>query len=276
MYPGVYQGLDLEPSSTTGELKVNAGSFLIPAGLLVVETDAFYLPLTPLGFPPALPTNYTVFSRYQPIAMGLIGGGPVTYSITASLLTSPPFSDSTILGWIRHPGGGVALSTDHITSAPKLNPWDLLRLAINRRPYRVTPPAFTSELGTGTTYTTTYTAPNVESVFSVPLGTPIVTQTTARISFPIINGVGPYSVRIKSAFNAPLAVAIFARDSAGTPVANTTAFGRVGYAWDEIVVDRSAVWTDNGTVELVFTGIAGQSLKIPVLEVIYWPYAQVP
>jgi hypothetical protein len=272
-YPGVYSGLDLSPAST-GDLQLAAGSFLIPVGILVVETASFTLPIA--GFPPALATDYTVYSRYQPVALGLTGGGPVTYGITASLLSSPPYPDSIILGWIRHPGGGIPLYTSMVTSAPKLNPWNLLRLAIDQRPIRLTPPQFQVTLGTGTNHTITYVDPYVEAKFSSPLGTPVTTATLARIAFPVLNGAVPYKVRVKSALPAPLAVQATVRDSLGTSVITDTILSHTGYEWFEILVPPTGVWTDTGVVEFEFTLLAGLSFEVPDIEINFWPYAQVP
>jgi len=153
----------------------------------------------------------------------------------------------------------------------------MLRLAINRRPIRLSPPVFANELGLGTNYTVSYTAPYVESVFSVPIGTPIVSPTIARLGIPLIAGTAPYKVRLKSTFDNPTFITMTVRDSLGTAVASSVVISHLTYEWDELIIPSvGGTWTDSAVLELEFIGVASQSVRIPDIEISFWPYAQVP
>ncbi len=97
--PGVYDGMDPVVVSSA-LLQLTAGCFLLPNGVLVVEsTNVDITPPTP-----ASATDYTLTADHDDIQA--TGGSSVTYTWRTGILarTGSPNANSLALLWLRHPG----------------------------------------------------------------------------------------------------------------------------------------------------------------------------
>jgi hypothetical protein len=108
---GVYDGM--EPviiSDVSAIFKLTAGSFLLPNGVLVVEsTDVTEIQL-PVLWPPAAPTTYVLTADHSDIQA--IGGSSVSYTLrVAPVGPIPtqgwPSANSLTLLIVRHPGSAA-------------------------------------------------------------------------------------------------------------------------------------------------------------------------
>jgi len=85
-------------------MSITAGSCLLPDGVLVVEDE-----IKSLVIPnSSLATDYTVI--YQLEDTMTLGGSPAVLRLLSGVKRQQDFSDGTILGWVRYPGGSVPLS----------------------------------------------------------------------------------------------------------------------------------------------------------------------
>lgn len=109
---GVYDGFTLG-IDTYAELTISAGVGLQPDGVVWQED----MPITLTSFlPPGAATDYTVVALHD--NRQITGGLAVEYEIQVGVMTS--VTDGVVLGWIHHPGGGVALAASHLVDAPKI------------------------------------------------------------------------------------------------------------------------------------------------------------
>ena len=275
--PGVYSGIDLEPSSiSASQIVIRPGFFFVPTpedgGVLVEETDSLSIPLT--NFPPASATSYTVCSRYAPAAMGLLGGTSVSYYVTASLLTDHP-SDGCILGWINHPGSSLPLIASYITQAPKQRIWEFGLSMMNRRPIHITAPDLVAALGNNTVAASGYDATDKRAWrgFSVAAGfTP--TATVAYFHFPV--RVRPYRFQLRSSIPTGQNVTVQLYDTAGALAVSQVLASHTAFSWDNVLYTfpSTSTWTLGGSalVMLSFTVPQGTSFKITDLVIDSWPY----
>ena len=103
--PGVYAGLNLT-IDISGLLTVNPGTGLQPDGVVWTEDVAIKLPF----IPPGAPTDYTVVATHTWVTQ--FAGAAVEYDVVVGLFST--VTDGIVLGWIYHPGGGVALVQDNL------------------------------------------------------------------------------------------------------------------------------------------------------------------
>jgi hypothetical protein len=107
---GVYSDFNLSVD-TLGNLLIQSGFALQPDGIVWTEDNDVTLTFSP----PGSATNYTVVARHED--RQIQGGTAVLYTIDAGLLAE--VTDGVIIGWIRHPGGGVPLDPSHLQIAPR-------------------------------------------------------------------------------------------------------------------------------------------------------------
>ena len=84
-------------------MQITPGSCLLPNGILVVEneTQSLVVPNSSLA------TDYTVI--YQLEDTITLGGSPAILRLLSGAKQQADYTDGTILGWIRYPGGSVPL-----------------------------------------------------------------------------------------------------------------------------------------------------------------------
>lgn len=131
---GVYEGM--EPviiSDVSGLFKLSAGSFLLPNGVLVVEsTDVTEIQLPPL-WPPAAPTTYVLTADHSDIQA--IGGSSVSYSLRVAPVGPIPMqgwpsANSLTLLIVRHPGS-MSLNPGMFSVPLRVRTNDLLQYTLN-------------------------------------------------------------------------------------------------------------------------------------------------
>jgi hypothetical protein len=85
-------------------MDITAGSCLLPDGVLVLEdeTKSLVIPNSSLA------TDYTVI--YQLEDTRTLGGSPAILRLLSGVKRQEDFTDGTILGWIRYPGGSIPIS----------------------------------------------------------------------------------------------------------------------------------------------------------------------
>ena len=276
--PGVYSGYTLSPSSTSAsQVVISAGALLLPTGIVVVEDSEVTVQIEGV-FPPSAPTNYTIKTEHSEAAMGLIGGEAMTYAAEAALLTEQP-SNGVVLGWIRHPGGGVALEESHITNAPKYAPADVAKDFSARMPVVSSPPELVTELGAGVSNTEGFGSNHTWRGFTNPStsidpGTGVTPVATSYFQYPIYER--PWEVKLRTIVPIGDQIEVTLYDSLGAVAASTTLTSHT--TWEVATI---SVPTDTGTftigtqatIKLVSTIAQGTIVKLADFAVDFWPYA---
>jgi len=85
-------------------MQISAGSCLLPDGVLVIESEVKYLVIPNSS----LASDYTII--YQLEDTKTLGGSPAILRLISGTKRQSNFTDSTVLGWVRYPGGSVPLS----------------------------------------------------------------------------------------------------------------------------------------------------------------------
>lgn len=111
--PGVYEGYDIVITDTD-KVELSTGYLMLPSGILVGEDVPIELILSPV---PAAATTYTITVRH--IDSDVIGGAAATYALETGELLPSAVTDGIVIGYIRHPGGGLALDPTFIFGARK-------------------------------------------------------------------------------------------------------------------------------------------------------------
>jgi hypothetical protein len=276
--PGVYSGYTVTPSSVSAsQVDISPGAVLLPTGIVVVE-DAVVTVQIDGVFPPSAPTNYTIKTHHSELAMGLIGGEAMTYAVEAALLAAQP-SDGVILGWIRHPGGGVPLETSHITNAPKYAPAEVASDFSARMPVVEIAPNLVSELGLGVSHDTGFDLNHVWRGFSNPstavdTGTGLTPIATSWFQYPLYER--PWEIKIQSILPVGDQIVVSVFDSLGVEVATSTLTTHTAWQQDTISVPTATGTFNTGTkatVKLVSTVAQGTIVKLADIVVDFWPYA---
>jgi len=103
MSPGRLLGNDFIVAASD-YMNITAGSCLLPDGVLVIEDE-----IKSLVIPnSSLATDYTVI--YQLEDTRTLGGSPAILRLLSGVKRQQDFTDGTILGWIRYPGGSIPIS----------------------------------------------------------------------------------------------------------------------------------------------------------------------
>lgn len=276
--PGVYSGYDLSPSGTSAsQVDISPGALLLPSGIVVVEDTTVTVQIEGV-FPPSAPTNYTVKTEHSEAAMGLIGGEAMTYAVEASLLSVQP-SNGVILGWIRHPGGGVPLDTTQITLAPKYAPAEVAKDFSARMPIVSSPPNIVSDLGQGVSETDGFTSNHAWRGFTNPstaidTGTGVTPVATTYFQYPVYER--PWQIKVQSIIPVGCQIEVTVYDTSGAVAATQTLTTHTSWQQDTIDIPTSnGVFTTGtkGSVKLVSTVAQGTIVKIADIVVDFWPYA---
>lgn len=85
-------------------MSITAGTCLLPDGVLVLENEvkSLVIPNSSLAM------DYTVI--YQLEDTMTLGGSPAILRLLSGIKRQQDFTDGTILGWVRYPGGSIPLS----------------------------------------------------------------------------------------------------------------------------------------------------------------------
>lgn len=122
MAAGVYEGMDPVITSSAS-LKLTPGAFLLPNGVMVIETADVTEVEYPPSWPPVSPADFSLVAEHDDIQA--YGGSAVVYSLRPGLL--PPATDSgTTICWLRH-AGSAPLNPGMVSIPPKLKNADSLR-----------------------------------------------------------------------------------------------------------------------------------------------------
>lgn len=278
MSPGVYSGFTLSPSVlSASQVTIAPGALLLPTGIVVVEDTEVTVQIDGV-FPPSTAKDYTVRTYHREIATGLIGGEAMTYLVDASLLTEQP-SDGIILGWIRHPGGGVALEESFITNAPRYSPADVAADASARMPARSLAPLLVTTLGQGVSHTEGFQSGHGWRGFTNPSlaidpGTGVTPVATSYWQFPIYTR--PWEVSIRSIVPVGDSIEVSVYDSLNALVTSATITPHTSWQVDTITIPTdSGSFTagDKGTIKLISTVAQGTIVKIADMNADFWPYA---
>jgi len=275
--PGVYSGFSLSPSITSAsQVVVAPGALMLPTGIVVVEDSEVTIQMSGT-FPPSLATTYTLFTMHSEAAVGLIGGEAMTYGSIASELTEQP-DDGVILGWIRHPGGSVALAQSHITNAPKYAPSIVAQDAVARRPISVSAPNLVTTLGQGVSLTSGYETNRAWRGFTNPstaidAGTGLTPVATSYFQFPIY--ARPYEFRLRSVIPIGDQIAVDILDTAGVSITTSTLSAHATFTENTVSVPSTGGTFTTGamaTVKLTSTVSQGTIVKLADLTIDFWPY----
>lgn len=276
--PGVYSGYTLSPSPlSASQVEISPGALLLPTGIVVVEDTAVTVQIEGV-FPPSSATDYTIRTYHREIATGLIGGEAMTYLVDSSLVTAQP-SDGIILGWIRHPGGGVALEQGFITNAPSYAPAAVAADASARMPAKDLAPLLVTTLGQGVSHTEGFASGHTWRGFTNPSlaidpGTGMTPVATSYWQYPVY--ARPWEISIRSIVPIGDSIAVSVYDSLNVLIASATITPHTSWQMDTISVPTSTgTFTagEKGTIKLVSTVAQGTIVKIADLAVDFWPYA---
>jgi len=116
---GVLEGGSFSVGLTSNTLRVGPNKAMLDE-LLLVENGNTDLMLG-FGTPPTLPqdsTDWTIV--YEHINQNVQGGVPATMLALEGLFGFEDLENTTVLGWVRYPGGGVPLNPTMFVEAPKL------------------------------------------------------------------------------------------------------------------------------------------------------------
>lgn len=116
---GVLTGANFSVGLTGNSLRVGPNKVMLEE-LLLIETGNTDL-LLGFGNPPTLPqdaTDWTII--YEHINQDIQGGVPANMLAVEGIFGFNELANSTVLGWVRYPGGGVPLSAEMFLEAPKL------------------------------------------------------------------------------------------------------------------------------------------------------------
>lgn len=105
---GVYEGVEpVIVSDVSALINLTPGAFLMPNGVLVVESTTITNISYPVSWPPAGAADFTLTADHDDVQA--IGGSPVSYTIRAGNLpaSGSPFPNSLALLRIRFPGSAA-------------------------------------------------------------------------------------------------------------------------------------------------------------------------
>jgi len=277
--PGIGWGMDITPSTTSSSsVSLSAGGLILSTGVVVYESSARTISLG-TTFPPSLATNYTIYTEHDETAIGLLCGDSMTYHVTASLLTSNP-TNGVVLGWIRHPGGGVSLEQSHIYGAPKVRPLEIVQAYFGTNRICLSPPnlVLTTTTSTYVTATQGWDATNHHAWRGVANSDGGSNRYGKLYMQWNVTGE-PYQVSIRNITPGSSAVTMTVYDTNNSSVGAVTFTGNNAWTLDTVTISRSGTWTvgSKATVVLDFTTPAGQieagnTLKFAELIVDHWPY----
>jgi hypothetical protein len=103
MSPGRLTGNNFVVASSD-YMDISPGSCLLPNGILIIEDEVKSLVIPNSS----LATDYTVIYQLQDTTT--LGGSPAILQLLSGIKNQADYTDGTILGWIRYPGGSIPIS----------------------------------------------------------------------------------------------------------------------------------------------------------------------
>jgi len=270
----VYEGFDLSVS-TASSVAVSSGTLLLPDGVLVLESTPFSIPLTFSGGA----EDFTLVCTHVDAA--LFGGVGATYSAVSGFFST--YADSTVLGWVRYPGGGIPIDTTMFITAPK-GSYDVY----NATTTELDPTLFLSPFQAVRAVSdvlyisseATYSAapvPHVREEITVAAAPPVA--QTATCYFPIVaKSYPPIAVRFRH--NTPTTlgtdITVNLYDTTGALVNSTTTLGTG--AWETVTINvdpATFTFTEGETFSLQMVVESDGDLLVPLTILIEWIEVQV-
>ena len=268
----VYDGYTLSVA-TASSVGVASGILLLPNGILVQESTSFSIPLTFAGGA----EDFTLVCTH--VNTDIIGGVGATYSAVSGFLTT--YADSTILGWVHYPGGGIPLTLDMIVPAPRGSFDDFTATAVDFAPLRFMSPLACVKASSDPVWissTATYSAvpvPHIREEIAVIAGAPIAETVTLYFSV-LAKSIPPLAVVLRH--NTPITVGtditVSVYDTAGVLVTSTAVTGSGSWGTSTVTLDPTGFTFTEGetfSVQLLVEGSGGDTILIEWVEVQFNP-----
>lgn len=184
--PGVYEGFQPTVVSAS-EIQFSAGSFLLPNGVLVSESD----PVIVAFATPGVATDYTITAEHGDIQA--IGGSAVTYVLNTGILprSGSPNTASLAVAWIRHPGA-IALDQSMV-SAPETPKMAAPSETLVPAPF---PASFDEILGANVTMDSASHSSGPQTLGLAVSNSAAVGLQTAEFRIGVPSGILPRSIRV--------------------------------------------------------------------------------
>lgn len=254
----VYEGCDLSISGVT-TVTIASGSLLLPDGVLVSEDSAVTISVPITG----AAEDFTIVCTH--VDEAIIGGAGATYSAVSGFLSS--YTNSTILGWIHYPGGGIPLASSMLVQAPK-GPFDAFSpITTNQAPILFSSPLQSVKVLSDPIWissTSAYSAiptPDIREEIAIIAGAPV--SETATHYFQIRSKANP-PVAIKIRHNTPTTlgtdITIDVYDTTGSLVTSTAIVGTGVWETSTVTLDTTSFTFTEGetfSVQMTITGAAG-------------------
>jgi len=254
----VYEGCDLTVGGTS-TVTMAAGSILTPGGVLVTEDASVNISLTLT----AAAEDFTLVCTHADEQ--LLGGAGATYSAVSGFLST--YTNSTVLGWVRYPGGAIPLASSMIIPAPR-GSFDVFgAIAVDYSPASF-PAPFQAVISlsdpTWITSVGTYNTIPVEHIrqsITIGAGSPIF-QTAFHYFQVKAKAIPPVSVTFRNNIPATLGtnIEVLVFDTAGNFVGNSVVTGTGVWQTSTYTLDTTGFTFTEGetfSVQLKVTGAAG-------------------
>ena len=284
---GVYRGFDLA-LDLSGNLIINPGYFVVNSTVntveqLVVVWESTYVGLSSPALPAAA-TDYTVVATHD--NREILGGVQVSYEVRTGLFGT--VTDGTVIGWIFHPGGGVAITVDMLLSAPKEMSTEYADLSVMTKPVDILAPfysrSYLETIGPNVTVTDPSWDPAAFIIFQLAenSGTAPGAELARQIIQFYTDTYRPASfdlyIKTDPAPQTFLTAEVF--DTAQAPVIATGGpfFGTGAWEWVKLTLDRTdGTFTDKSpyTLRLTHNLAVGGKIRLGAIRANFWPYPPV-
>jgi len=268
----VYEGYELSVA-TVSSVGAAPGSLLLPNGIIVQESSAVNIPLTFAGGA----EDFTLVCTH--VDEQLFGGAGATYSAVSGFLQT--YADSTILGWVHYPGGGVPVTDDMIVPAPRGSFDAFGATAVDFSPVKFMSPLQAVKVLSNATWISseaTYSAlpvPHTREEINVIAGTPV--QQTATFYFSLLSKANP-PVAVVFRHNTPTTlgtdITVSVYDTAGTLVGTTVVVGTGAWEVTTVTLDTAGFTFTEGetfSAQLVVEGDGADTILLEWVEVQFNP-----
>lgn len=251
--PGVYRGYNVSITDTD-TISLSPGFLLLPSGILVGESVAIELTISPL---PSSATNYTVVLRHTDA--DLIGGQAALYSIETGLLTQASLTNGVAIAYIRYPGGAVPLVDYYITPVRKVSEQagDSPHLVPTFLTAPLTSKWVTSVLGPNTTIVNVVSGSPFTRIETDGLGPVPPGFETSTVVLPLVAGLfRPVSIVVRAVIDPNSEMIVALSDTDGNPVTLTGATLSPNPTFSNLVVSvnpGSGVFTEGDLYQMSLT-----------------------
>jgi hypothetical protein len=262
--PGILKGMEFIVDAAD-RIRINPGSCVTDQGVIITEDETKILPIPNTS----IPQDYTIYYDHEDADIS--GGVSATLTMDSGLLTEDVVT-GVILGYIRYPGGSVALDQSHFIQAPRLVIGTVMPTKENARwlvPVKSKDYMTTSTSGGAITLTDTWDISGTKPEMYLKLRNNTLTSGSVTLTFPFKVSDLPYALLqmiIATDINA-LIIPHFI-DSIGSLFTLSTPFtGQSALTAKSIYLPRSAVQTPNSLVylQLEVTIAAAKEAKVQAL-----------